>query len=346
MVAVTRPDSACLAVSQVPCVGYDGTRWAAAVRCGACAPCLRVWSAGVARRVRAGMELHSGPWQFVTLTFRSGTCSRKAQASFRRWRHDTFQRHEYPWFRVFEFTKAGTLHVHLILPREAGLPLVSAPRRSGESLRGWRRRLSPAGRRFSDRLVRYGFGPICEVAPVQNVGYAGRYLSKYLSKGKRDQQHGLAEATRIRLYGCSRNWAPSSPDGAPLVRQVGRFIPHGHSGVDCPAPCSPYRGTIAWERHHDGSAHDFWAALGRHVPDTVASAARTWVDRLRAPPVTKHVCECGCGTPYHRSLSGEVADRRRAFLWSRLHVAARLHLGNVGPITLKGWDYLLKLKGI
>jgi len=155
-----------------------------------CDKCIGMRLRGLKRLAQEG-----APTKFITLTVNPSafeTPDDAAQALVRAWRA-TRQRarreglaDSIPFLAVFERTKAGWPHIHIL----ARCPYID---------QSW----------LSDRMAEYTSSPVVDIRAVQSARGAARYLGKYVSKGP-------GAFDRCKRYWCSRDWRLLPREDKPL----------------------------------------------------------------------------------------------------------------------------------
>ena len=318
---------------------FDGSARTVVRGCGHCYTCREQWARRVRARAIAGVQSRgSATWRFATWTFDRDLCIRSAIDCWR-----VFQRRackpkfgKVDYFRCYETTARGRLHVHAIVnvQRYAGpwFPDTPAPYKRGETLAHWRSRISPESVTIADRLQEIGFGPLFEVAPVLAKYGAAAYLAGYLGKGEPIR---LEDGRSLRLYGTSRGWAPNVSGLAPMaaaVSPVQRHVPDEWPANGVLGPLS-----IQGQRERDARAQNFWLSAYDEI------ALRDWAGLDRAvasivdaqtPRYHNDACACGCGV---------VVRRLRADVMEELRIVRDLLLEDIGwPGTIAALDWARK----
>ena len=328
MMETVRPDNACMSVWYVPCIGFDGKKWNQSIDCGKCSACLRKWSGKVYAKINAGLEHHGYVgWKVVLLSWDKGTCDRVCLLSFRNWRNSVLSHHksDVVWFRVFEHTKAGTLHVHMLIKGD-DFPYV--PRRGRyEKVKDWYRRLDDVQKKFSDRCKSFGLGPYVVVEDVHNSKGMPRYMAKYMSKGG-------DKSTGIRYYGNSRNWAPKSEMKAPLIASTGAFRKESDSPFA--NSTNPYTKSMEFEKKNIKVADKKWSKYFELFSNDDLNELDELFDEIDNPPIGKYPCECGCGVSRTYAI---LEKRRREMIKTRIDEIAEERLGE--RLSLKTMRWLL-----
>ena len=202
-----------------------------AIRCRSCKGCLNHQRHQLIARVNAAMNKHRGvSWQFVTFTIRldDDYCDCQFLTAWQKFRRYTLSKSKLPWFRVFERTKKGALHIHLLADSRIGLPLIPRANRY-ERLEHFRNRLSPEAKKFQDRLCSFGFGPIMNVEKVKSDKAVPAYVAKYVCKGApaystHKDSDGTIHTKTLRHYGASKDFYDTA-SFTPLGHAVNKYSP-------------------------------------------------------------------------------------------------------------------------
>lgn len=283
-------------------------------------------------------------WRFATFTLRrtKGYCDCNFINAWFKFRKHVLTPKPYLWFRVFERTKAGTLHAHVLLDSRFNIPFM--PRAfNGQSLKNYNARLRPAARNFQQRLMNYGFGPIMNVESVMSNKAIPAYLAKYMSKGTsfHFRQKDDNESKRIRMYAASKGFYAGQ-----LNHHTAHAISTYSAGANqsIPEGNNPYAtGSVQAIQTHRRRAHTYYdfALLSAASADSAAIIGYCdTVEGIRKIlPETKAICaDCGHTSPFVNNVTPELRTMRSAAsARKRYYYGLLLDANFVGGMNIIDW---------
>lgn len=265
-----------------------------------CSSCKNVWRGKVRAKIHEGAKGRPiyGAWMFLTITESTDRGVDDVLESYKKFRKWLWR--EYPgckFFRVFELTKRGRLHIHIL--HDSGIPLVEKANKLGEKEGPYLRKQSKEGRKFIERLINFGFGYIIDNQPLRyGPGGAGSYMAKYLGKAT-NKVIQRPDGRSIRVAEGSRNW--------PTKKKVEQYLFTNTTVGSFPPGSEQHRGTC---RCRVSRRDKSWQEIGvetRYVMDRNRSLCRTF---SRKSLLYLHACEI------HSALGKQIQRCLREPDWS------------------------------